>query len=264
MAYEALDLAIADGVATITFNRPQSFNALNRQMTDELLDAAYTIMQTPEVRCVLMTGAGEKAYCAGGDLSEFAALEPEARKVHVNAMATQLHVAVAKFAWMDPPVIAAVNGVAAGAGISLACCPDLAIAADTARFVSAYSAAGLTPDGSSTWYLHRLIGYRRTMEMQITNRSLSAEEALDWGLVNKVVPAAELMEEAGKLARQIAQGPTCAYGGIKRMALTSFGETLETQLEQESRYIADMMVTADAQEGIAAFLAKRKPVFRGA
>lgn len=263
MAYEALEFSIADGVAKIAFNRPDSFNALNRQMTDELLDTAYAIMGNPDVRCVLLTGAGDKAYCAGGDLSEFAKLDPAERRVHVNAMATQLHVAVAKFAWMDPPVIAAINGVAAGAGISLACCPDLAIAADTSRFVSAYSAAGLTPDGSSTWYLHRLIGYRRTMEMQITNRTLSAQEALDWGLINKVVPAADLMSEAESLARQLAQGPTKAYGGIKRMALTSFGETLESQLEQESRYIGDMMVTADAQEGIDAFLNKRKPGFQG-
>jgi 2-(1,2-epoxy-1,2-dihydrophenyl)acetyl-CoA isomerase len=181
----------------------------------------------------------------------------------IKETATYLHAAISRFSRMDAPLIGAVNGVAAGAGISLAACVDLAIAADTARFVSAYTAAGLTPDGSSTYFLPRLVGLRRYLELAMTNRQLSAQEALEWGIVNRVVPAGQLMTAAMTLARQLADGPTRAFGAVKRLAHASFTDTLEGQMETEARLIADAARSRDGQEGVDAFTSRRKPAFTG-
>lgn len=162
------------------------------------------------------------------------------------------------------PLITAVNGVAAGGGLSLVACCDLAISAEHARYTSAYTQIGLTPDGSSTYYLSRLLGTRRAMELYLTNRVLSAAEALDWGLVNRVVPSAALQDEAGALATQLAAGPTRAYGGVKKLLLMAAHESLESQMERESRHIAELCMTADSSEGVRAFLDKRAPRFTGA
>jgi len=178
-------------------------------------------------------------------------------------MTTYLHAAVSRFAWMNIPLIAAVNGVAAGAGLSLVASCDMAIAADHARFTSAYTQIGLSPDGSSTYYLTRLLGTRRATELYLTNRTLNATEALDWGLVNRVVPAPALLEAARALAAQFAQGPTLAYGGVKKLMLSAPTETLESQLEREARQIAELSLSADSREAIRAFVDKRKPVFHG-
>ena len=140
---------------------------------------------------------------------------------------------------------------------------DLAIASETATFTSAYTRIVFTPDGSSTWFLSRMIGRRRAMEMYLTNRLLTAQEALDWGLVNKVVPAADLVAEAGKLALQLAQGPTRAFGGVKKLLQMASTDSLEGQMELESRTLAEMAASADAGEGIAAFVEKRKARFTG-
>ena len=147
--------------------------------------------------------------------------------------------------------------------MSFAACCDLAIAADTAKFTSAYTQIGLTPDGSSTFFLNRLIGRRRVMEMYMTNRVLTAQEALEWGLVNRVVPAADLMSEVTKLATQLAKGPTQAYGGVKKLVMMAPNDTLESQMERETRLIAEMSRTKDAREGLKAFVEKRKPNFVG-
>jgi 2-(1,2-epoxy-1,2-dihydrophenyl)acetyl-CoA isomerase len=176
---------------------------------------------------------------------------------------TYLHAAVSRFSRMDAPLVGAINGVAAGAGISLAACVDLALAADSARFVSAYTAAGLSPDGSSTYFLPRLVGLRRYLELAMTNRQLTAEEALDWGIVNRVAPAADLMKETRALARQLAEGPTASFGRVKQLAHNSFADTLESQMELETRLIADAGRSHDGREGIAAFVDKRKPNFEG-
>jgi 2-(1,2-epoxy-1,2-dihydrophenyl)acetyl-CoA isomerase len=143
------------------------------------------------------------------------------------------------------------------------CSCDLVLAAASASFTMAYTRAGLSPDGSSTFYLARLVGLRRAYEMALTNRVLSATEALEWGLINRVVPDADLMKEVDALAAQIASGPTAAFGVTKRLLLDGSAETLETQMERESRGIASMLGHPDGQEGVKAFLAKRKPAFRG-
>jgi 2-(1,2-epoxy-1,2-dihydrophenyl)acetyl-CoA isomerase len=261
MAYETMTLEVADSIATITLNRPQAYNALDMQMGKELMEVAIRCDEDRSIRCVILTGTGN-AFCAGGDLRSFAK-EPATTPALMKELTVYLHAAVSRFSRMDAPFVGAINGVAAGAGLSLAVCVDLAIAADSARFVSAYTAAGLTPDGSSTYFMPRLVGLRRYLELAMTNRTLSAAEALDWGIVNKVVPADKLMAETMTFARQLAQGPTRSFGALKQLANGSFGETLETQMELEARFIADAARRHDGREGIAAFVAKRKPAFTG-
>ena len=178
-------------------------------------------------------------------------------------MTTYLHAAVSLLARADAPVVMAVKGVAAGAGMSLTCGGDIVIAAESARFVMAYSRVGLAPDGGSSYFLPRIVGLKRALELALTNRELSAQEALDLGIVTQVVADTEVLSRAGAVAAQLAAGPTKALGATKRLMHSGWSETLETQMEQESWGIADMARTSDAQEGIAAFLGKRSPEFNG-
>jgi 2-(1,2-epoxy-1,2-dihydrophenyl)acetyl-CoA isomerase len=164
---------------------------------------------------------------------------------------------------MDAPVVSAVKGVAAGAGFSLACAADMVIAAESARFTVAYTGVGLSPDGSCSFFLPRLIGLRRTQELMLTRRILQASEALDWNLVTRVVPVDDLEDESSKLVAQLAAGPTRAFGSVKRLLLHSSGDHLESQMEVEARAIADAARSADGKEGIAAFLGKRAAEFVG-
>ena len=262
MNYQAMKFEVRDNVAWITFNRPEAFNAINSRATNEFYDIVNRCSVDRSIRAVVLTGTGDRAFCAGGDVAEFAKSGDDVEKV-LREMTTVLHTGVSRLAWLRAPVIAAVNGVAAGAGLSFAACCDLAIAADTAKFTSAYTQIGLTPDGSSTLFLNRLIGRRRVMEMYMTNRVLTAQEALEWGLVNRVVPAADLMSEVTKLATQLAKGPTQAYGGVKKLVMMAPNDTLESQMERETRLIAEMSRTKDAREGLKAFVEKRKPNFVG-
>lgn len=262
MNYKMMNFDIRENVAWITFNRPDALNAINKQAVVEFCDIVNRCTVDRSIRAVVLTGTGERAFCAGGDVAEFAHSGDKIEML-IREMTAVLHVGISRLAWLHAPVIAAINGVAAGAGLSFAACCDLAIAADHARFTSAYTHIGLTPDGSSTFFLNRLLGRRRVLEMYMTNRVLSAQEALDWGLVNRVVPAADLMGEVTKLAGQLASGPTRAYAGIKKLVMMSPNDTLESQMERETRVIAEMSSTRDAREGISAFVAKRKPHFIG-
>ncbi len=262
MTYEVLQFEIRDHVAWITFNRPASYNAMNHRTMIELGHVANRCATDPSIRAAVLTGAGEKAFCAGGDVTGFHG-SGEGLSAGIYEGTMYLHAAASRFSWMRAPLIAAVNGVAAGAGLSAVAFCDLAIAADTATFTSAYTRIGFSPDGSSTWFLPRLIGRRRAMEMYLTNRTLTAHEALEWGLVNKVVPAADLMAEVGKLAAQLAAGPTRTFGGVKKLMQMSSADSLESQMELETRTLAEMAASPDAKEGIRAFVEKRKPVFRG-
>ena len=263
MDYRFMTYERRDHVAWITFNRPQAFNAINLQATQEFCDIVNRCSIDTSIRAVVLTGAGDRAFCAGGDVAEFVQRGDEVEML-LREMTSALHTGVSRLAWLRAPVIAAVNGVAAGAGLSLAACCDLAVAADTARFTSAYTQIGLTPDGSSTYFLTRLVGERRVKELYLTNRVLTAPEALDWGLVNRVVPAADLMAEVTQLATQLAKGPTQAYEGVKQLVRMSGHDTLESQIERETRSIAQMSRTRDAREGLKAFVEKRKPRFVGA
>lgn len=262
MSYENLIFDVEDGVARITLNRPEAANCIDLALGRELMQVAIRCDEEAGIRAVLLTGAG-KMFSAGGDLKSFAA-EGDRVPAALKELTVYLHAASSRFARMNAPLVVAVNGMAAGAGFSLAVAGDLVIAAESAKFTMAYTAAGLSPDGSSTWFLPRLIGLRRTQELMLTNRRLSAAEAYDWGLVTQVVPDEKLQEEAQALAARLAQGPTRAYGVVKSLLASSTKEGLETQMELESRGIAAMSATADGREGIQAFLEKRAAKFTGA
>lgn len=259
MAYETLNWVHLDGVAEITLNRPEAANALNSAMAEELFNSACRCA-AESVRAVLITGSG-KLFSAGGDLNEFAAASNKAH--HVTKMATVLHTALSRFAHLDAPVIMAINGTAGGAGFSIALSGDVVIASENAKFVSAYTASGLSPDGSCTYYLAKHVGLLRAKELVLTNRVLTAKEAHGWGMLTRVVPPDNLMSEARKLAKQIAQGPTKAFGAAKHLLDSAFCEGLETQMDREVRNIAAMMDTRDAQHGIESFLAKSSPEYFG-
>jgi 2-(1,2-epoxy-1,2-dihydrophenyl)acetyl-CoA isomerase len=259
--FKTLKFTVENTVATLTLNRPESANGLNMEMGRELMLAAIECDENPEIRCVIITGEG-KMFSAGGDLKSFVDYG-DRLPMAIKELTGYLHAAISRFARMEAPVIVAVNGMAAGAGMSMAVSGDFVIAAQSAKFTMAYTAAGLSPDGSASFYLPRLIGLRRTQELMITNRRLSAEEAYDWGLLTKVVENENLMEEAEKLAQQIAQGPTKAFGQVKKLMLSTFDQSLETQMELEAQGIAHMTNCHDGKEGIQAFLEKRAPEFTG-
>lgn len=260
MDYETLRYELTDGVAEITLNRPEVYNALNLTTVRELDDAMRRCDDDASVRAVLLTGAG-KAFCAGGDLKSFAA-EKEHVGAHVKDVTTALHDAVSRMARMNAPVVAGVNGVAAGGGMALALACDIMVAAESARFTMAYTRAGLTPDGSSTYYLPRLVGLRRALDLTLTNRMLSAAEAESWGIVAYVVPDADLLAKARELARALAAGATGTLGGAKRLLHEGWTESLETQMARESYRVAEAASSAEGHEGITAFVEKREPRFK--
>jgi 2-(1,2-epoxy-1,2-dihydrophenyl)acetyl-CoA isomerase len=256
--YEAILLEQSGPIARITLNRPDAANAMNDTMTRELADAAR-LCDRGAAKVVVLTGAG-RFFSAGGDLRAMAS-STSTRGHYVKTIADDLHRAISSLARMDAVVITAVNGVAAGAGFSLAVTGDLVLAADTASFTMAYTAAGLSPDGSSSYYLPRLIGVRKTQELMLTNRKLSASDAMQWGLVTEVVDAAGLAARADALAEQIASGAKGSGSAVKKLLLTSFQNGLEEQMEIEGRLIAECADSADGNEGIDAFLEKRRPEF---
>ena len=261
MEYGTLLFETDAGVARIILNRPDAANALNLDLVRELSDVALRCDEDRSVRAVVIGSQG-RFFCSGGDLASFRGAA-DAMPFAIKEIATNLHTAISRFARMRAPVVMAVAGTAAGAGMSLACSGDLAVAGESVKLTLAYTGVGLTPDGSSTWFLPRLIGSRRFLELALTNRTLSAQEALSWGLVNEVVADDAVVERAGEMARRLASGPTEAYGITKRLVLSSFVESLESQMELEGRGIADAARTADAREGVEAFFAKRKPSFEG-
>lgn len=257
--FETIILTKTDSIATVTLNRPNAANGINPTLARELAEAALICDKDESIRCVILTANG-KLFCAGGDLKSLGG-EPNKAAAKIKGMADNLHRATSSFARMKKPFIVAVNGMAAGAGFSIAITGDFVIAGESAKFTMAYTAAGLSPDGSSSYYLPRLIGIRKTMDLMMTNKRLSAQEAETWGLINQVVPDDTLQTTAMTLAEKLANGPTDAYGIVKKLLLCSFDNSLETQMELEGRAIADQAGSANGQEGILAFLEKRKPKF---
>ena len=261
MDYTTLLFDVRDNVAHITLSRPEAANSINEEMGKDLMHAALRCDEDPEIRAVLISGAG-KIFSGGGDLKAFSARGNQL-PYHVKEVTTYLHAAISRLTRMDAPVVAAVHGAVAGAGMSIAIACDIVVAAETTRFMVAYTRAGLVPDGSSTYFLPRIIGLKRALELTLTNRMFSAQEALQWGLVTRVVPDNELLAQASAMAVQLAAGPTRAYGISKRLLHSGWTETLETQMENESQAIANSARTADAREGITSFLEKRPPKFKG-
>jgi 2-(1,2-epoxy-1,2-dihydrophenyl)acetyl-CoA isomerase len=261
MHFENIGFEVEDGLARLTLNRPEAANALSLELARELRAAATRCENDPEIRALWLTGAG-RLFSAGGDLRSIDAAGERGPDL-VREICENFHAAYSIFAHMNPPLVVAVNGAAAGAGLSLVCIADIALAAESASFCLAYTAAGLTPDGGATYFLPRLIGLQRTKELMLTNRRLSAAQACEWGIITRVVPDAELNAESEKLARSLANGPSRAFGLTKRLLLASAVSDLGTQLEAESDAIVAVAGTQDAREGIRAFLERRKPTFRG-
>lgn len=255
---------VQDGVATITMNRPAALNALNADLTNGLCDAILPLEHDAAVRCVVVQG-GEH-FMAGGDIKWFAESvgRPEAEiRVEFERLIQQVHTMITAMRRMPKPVITSVNGAAAGFGLSFAMAGDLTIASDTAFFTLAYANLGVSPDGGSTFALPRLVGLKRAMEIALLADRFDAQQALDWGLVNRVVPAADLEAETQKLAARLAAGPTTVYGRTKAMLLASLNNPLEVQLQREAQSFATCATEPDFAEGISAFMEKRKPDFSG-
>jgi 2-(1,2-epoxy-1,2-dihydrophenyl)acetyl-CoA isomerase len=261
MGYETVGYEVKEGVGTITLNRPEAYNALNLTLGRDLFHAALEADEDRAVRCIVITGAG-KAFCAGGDVKDFAD-NPDRIGALIKELTTYLHGAISRLARAPKPVVMAVNGIAAGGGMSLALSGDLVVAAESTKFTMAYSKIAASPDGSSSYFLPRLIGLRRAMELYFTNRVLTAREALEWGLVTKVVPDGELKSAVAALAGELAQGPTKAFGSAKRLLHQSTWESLETQMELEAQAIAASGHTEDFRAGVTAFAQKSTPTFRG-
>ena len=262
MDLETINFKIENEIAYIELNRPKQYNSLNQTMADDLFKVSLECDDNPKIRSVLMTGTGVDAFCAGGDVNSFYKYGNKTSS-HLKEVTTTLHGAISRLSRMNAPLIVAVNGVAAGAGFSFVGFADIAIASTNATFVSAYSKIGLTPDGSSTYFLPRIIGTRRYTELILTNRVLSANEALDWGLINKVVDFKDLKDEANNLAKKLASGPTLAFGKLKNLVNNSFLDSLEGQMEYEARMISDSAKTKDGMNGIEAFVNKKQVSFRG-
>jgi 2-(1,2-epoxy-1,2-dihydrophenyl)acetyl-CoA isomerase len=253
-------LEISDGIATLTLARPLAGNALDTAMCRDLENSARKIADSAGVRVVLLRSEG-KTFCVGGDVAAMAAAER--RGEVLRQMVVPLHNAVRTLVQLDAPLIVAVQGAAAGAGLSLIAAADLVVAARSAKFTMAYTAIGLSPDGGATWSLPRVIGLRRTVELALTNRQLDAVEALEWGLVSHLADDAELDATAMDLAQRLAQGATAAFGTVKRLLQRSYTSDLTAQLDAELEAIVAAAASSDAAEGLGAFSARRKPTFQG-
>jgi 2-(1,2-epoxy-1,2-dihydrophenyl)acetyl-CoA isomerase len=247
-----------DDVTTITLNRPEKLNAFAGTMREELLAA----LQSAAGRVVVITGAG-RAFCSGGDVEYMRGLQ---RDRNVEAMRKLLDAGrdvITQIVTMEKPVIASINGVAAGAGCNLALACDYRIASDAAKLGETFVKIGLHPDWGGTWLLPRLVGRSRALEILMTGRMVEASEALSIGMIDRVVPAAELATTTDALARSIASGPPIAIAGIKAAVLASESNGVGEQIELESRHQMRAFESADAGEGMAAFFEKRPPKFQG-
>jgi 2-(1,2-epoxy-1,2-dihydrophenyl)acetyl-CoA isomerase len=262
-AFRTLALEVhPDAVAVLTLDRPDAGNSINAEMAAELRSVVLTLAHDPTVRAVVVQSHG-RVFCGGGDLGAFAGQDPADVAGYIDSLTIDLHAALARLAKMDAPVVAAVTGSAGGAGMSLVAACDLVVAGESAKFTMGYTKAGLVPDGTSSFFLARAVGLRRAADLVLTNRVLTAAEAEDWGLVNRVVPDDAVRDEAMALARTLAAGPTRAFGLAKRVMYEGAASSLEDAMERESRSIAVAAGTADAVEGIAAFIGKRAARFEG-
>ncbi|SCY71084.1 Enoyl-CoA hydratase [Microvirga guangxiensis] len=256
---DSITLSVADAVATITLNRPSVLNAIDAETARAFLNSLKRIAEHTDVRAIVLRGEG-RAFCAGGDVARFGQGDPETA---IDEIIAPFHEALRLLASLPQPSIAAVQGAAAGAGFSLALACDFAIAADNARFTLAYARIGVCPDGSATYQLPRIVGLRKAKELALLADTIDAAEAFRVGIINKVVPAADLDKECADLAARLASGPSAAYQRIRDLLTSSFERNLESQLEAEHQAFKDLSRTHDFREGVSAFLNKAPAHFKG-
>lgn len=265
MAEQQVLTEVRDGIGTITLNRPAALNALMPEMTDGLIAATARFERDASVRCVVLRGAGDH-FMAGGDIKGFHKSLAEDRQGHLDRFEMRVikaHQMIYQLRRMAKPVLAVVQGAAAGFGLSLILAADLAIASDDAFFTLAYRHIGLSADGGATYFLPRLVGERRALEIALLGERFTAARALEFGILNRVVPRAALADEAMALARQLADGPTVALGLAKRLIRSSLDNSWDEQSHREAEAFPLAAATEDHAEGVTAFVEKRKPVFKG-
>ncbi|WP_258341416.1 enoyl-CoA hydratase/isomerase family protein [Saccharopolyspora gregorii] len=250
---------VRDSIAHVVMRRGDRGNPIDLVMACALLDAARTCRRA-NARVVLLRGEGH-SFCVGGDLRDFEAVDVEDRRDHLISVTDALHDALRIFASMEAPLIAAVHGSVAGAGVGLAAAADLTIASADAVFLLAYTGIGYSPDAGVTWSLPRLVGPKRAMELLLTNPRIPADEAAAMGLITRVTDGETLVDEAQRLAGQLARGATGAFGATKHLVAQGLSSGLDTQLDRESRSLAAAAVSPEGVEGLAAFRAKRPPRF---
>lgn len=261
MELKAIKYDVRDGIAHVRFVRPEGANAVNPTFSRDLRTIMLAIEFDNTVKAVSVTAEGP-VFCAGGDLKEFHAAGDGLPKL-ASDMLVDFHGAIYKMNRTPKPFVAGVRGAAGGAGLSMVSAFDLVICGETAKFTMAYTRAGVTPDGTSSYFLARHIGLRRMLDLTLTNRVLSAREAEEWGLVNRVVPDDQVDQVTAELARQLAGGPSWALGHAKRIIYSGYEMPLEQAAELEGVTITTAMGRRDGREGIAAFVEKRPPSFDG-
>ncbi|WP_417512626.1 enoyl-CoA hydratase/isomerase family protein [Marinobacter sp.] len=249
------------GVATLTFNRPTVLNAININMADAFLDAVKALSEQPGLRCIALTGAG-RAFMAGGDVASMAGTREQTRDV-INGLLVPLNEAILLLRSMDAPIISAVRGAAAGAGLSIALMADIIVAEENARFLIGYNGIGAVPDCGGTWFMANKIGSARAAEMMLLGRTLSAIEAKQFGLVTETSPESTFDGLLADTINRIANGPTQAFGAFRRLIDGANGTPLDIHLEAERQAFLKIAETADFAEGVSAFLAKRPAAFSG-
>lgn len=261
MTLTGMRLEVADGLAQLTFTEPARGNPIDGPVCASLCEIAIQISENRDIRCVLVAAEGT-AFSYGGDVGAFVG-ELDTLAYNVKRWTTTLHSAISRFQRMDAPIVAAVHGVCAGGMAAIIAGSDVVIATDNVRFVSAYAGIGFSCDAGASIMFSRRMGFARARRFLILNETLSALEALAAGLVDEIVPGDQLIARAQTLARQLAAGPTRAFGEIRRLLISAENQPLETQLELEAQALARIAATTDARNGLLAFAQKRKPLFQG-